>query len=125
MVVASPHSTFDLNPRAPSTDTPLHSFIPHRHIDHVHADAIIAIAAARNGERLTQEIFGDRVRWIPWQRPGFDLGLAVGAASAQPGVEGLVLGSHGLITWAETSRACYATTLRIIQQAADWLSEQS
>jgi rhamnulose-1-phosphate aldolase/alcohol dehydrogenase len=125
MVGYFPHCTFNLNPRATSIDTPLHCFIPHRHIDHVHADAIIAIAAARNGERLTREIFGGAVRWVPWRRPGFDLGLAVGAVSAEPGVEGIVLGSHGLITWGETSRACYETTLRIIQQAADWLADHT
>jgi len=119
------HCTFDLNPRATSIDTPLHCFIPHRHVDHVHADAIIAIAAARNGERLTRDVFGDAVRWIPWQRPGFDLGLAVGAVSSEPGVVGLVLGGHGLITWGDTSRACYETTLRVVQQAADWLSAHS
>lgn len=116
------HCTFNLNPRATSIDTPLHCFIPHRHIDHVHADAIIAVAAARNGERLTREIFGDAIAWVPWQRPGFDLGLKVGALGGRPGVVGLILGSHGLITWGETSRECYETTLGIIQQAADWLT---
>jgi rhamnulose-1-phosphate aldolase/alcohol dehydrogenase len=123
MVGYFPHCTFNLNPRPTSIDTPLHGFIPHRHIDHVHADAIVAIAAARNGEHLTREVFGGAVRWIPWQRPGFELGLAVGAVSAEPGVEGLVLGSHGLITWGDTSRRCYETTLRLIQQAADWLTD--
>jgi rhamnulose-1-phosphate aldolase/alcohol dehydrogenase len=116
------HCTFDLNPRAASIDTPLHGFIPHRHVDHMHADAIVAIAAARDGERLTRAIFGDAVRWVPWQRPGFDLGLAVGRAAAAPGTVGLVLGSHGLITWADSSRACYETTLSVVQQAADWLA---
>ncbi len=117
-----PHCTFNLNPRAASIDTPLHGFIPHRHIDHMHADAIIALAAAGNGERLVREIFGDELAWIPWQRPGFDLGLKVGkAARAHGGLVGLVLGGHGLITWGETSRECYQTTIRIVQQAADWL----
>ncbi len=74
------HCTFNLNPRPASIDTPLHGFIPHRHVDHVHADAVIAIAAARNGERLTRTVFGDAVGWVPWQRPGFDLGLTVGHA---------------------------------------------
>jgi rhamnulose-1-phosphate aldolase/alcohol dehydrogenase len=125
MVGYLPHCTFDLNPRATSIDTPLHGFIPHRHIDHVHADAIVAIAAARSGERLTREIFGDAIAWVPWQRPGFDLGLKVGAASRQPDAVGLMLGSHGLITWADNARTCYETTLRIIQQAADWLEAHS
>jgi rhamnulose-1-phosphate aldolase/alcohol dehydrogenase len=120
-----PHCAFNLNPRATSIDTPPHCFIPHRHIDHMHADAIIAIAAARHGERLTREVFGDRIAWVPWQRPGFDLGLKVGEAAADPRLEGLVLGSHGLVTWGGTSPECYRTTLRVIQQAADWLTEHS
>jgi rhamnulose-1-phosphate aldolase/alcohol dehydrogenase len=117
-----PHCTFALNPRATSIDTPPHCFIPHRHVDHMHADAIIALAAARNGERLTREVFGDEIGWIPWQRPGFDLGLKVGKAAEDPRRKGLVLGSHGLVTWGDTSRECYLTTLRVIQQAADWLN---
>ena len=116
------HCTFNLNPRAASIDTPLHAFIPHRHIDHMHADALIAIAAARGGERLMHQIFGGEVAWIPWQRPGFDLGLQVGrAALGDPNLQGLILGGHGSITWGPTSRACYRTTLRVIQKAADWL----
>jgi rhamnulose-1-phosphate aldolase/alcohol dehydrogenase len=122
MVGYFPHCTFGLNARATSIDTPVHCFIAHRHVDHMHADAIIALAAARNGERLTREIFGDTIGWVPWQRPGFDLGLKIGAASEQPSAVGLVLGSHGLVTWSGTSRECYRTTLRIIQQAADWLT---
>jgi rhamnulose-1-phosphate aldolase/alcohol dehydrogenase len=117
-----PHCTFNLNPRAASIDTPLHAFIPHRHIDHMHADALIAIAAARHGEQLTRRIFGGELAWIPWQRPGFDLGLKVGgAAASDPSLQGLILGGHGSITWGATSRACYRTTLAIIQKAADWL----
>jgi rhamnulose-1-phosphate aldolase/alcohol dehydrogenase len=122
MVGYFPHCTFGLNPRATSIDTPVHCFVGHRHVDHMHADAIIAIAAARNGERLTREIFADTIGWVPWQRPGFDLGLKIGAASERPGAVGLILGSHGLVTWAGTSRECYRTTLRIVQQAADWLA---
>ena len=121
-----PHCAFNLNPRATSIDTPPHCFIPHRHIDHMHSDAIIAMAAAKDGERLTRECFGGRIGWIPWQRPGFDLGLAVGEmAAAQPGLEGLVLGSHGLVTWGKTARESYRTTLRVIQEAADWLEARS
>ena len=118
------HCTFNLNPRATSIDTPLHAFIPHRHVDHVHADAIIALAASRNGERLTRTVFGGTVAWVPWQRPGFDLGLTVGRmAESDPSLQGLILGGHGLLTWGPTSRACYATTLDVIQRAADWLDE--
>ena len=121
-----PHCTFNLNPRASSIDTPLHAFIPHQHIDHMHADALIAIAAARHGERLMTRIFGGELAWIPWQRPGFDLGLKVGrAALGDPNLQGLILGGHGSITWGPTSRTCYRTTLRIIQKAADWLDQHA
>jgi len=126
MVDLFPHCTFNLNPRATSIDTPPHCFIPHTHIDHMHADAIIAIAAARNGERLTREIFGSEIGWLPWQRPGFDLGLkAERLVADHPEMNGLVLGSHGLVTWAPTSKACYEVTLRVIQQAAEWLNARS
>jgi rhamnulose-1-phosphate aldolase/alcohol dehydrogenase len=126
MVALLAHCTFNLNPRATSIDTPLHCFIPHRHIDHMHADAIIAIAATRNGERLTREVFGDEVGWVGWQRPGFDLGLKVGAAaSGHPGLKGLVMGSHGLLTWGDSARDSYANTLAVIQTAADWLTANS
>ena len=117
------HCTFDLNPRATSIDTPLHAFVPHRHVDHVHADAVIAIAASADAERLTREVFGGRLGFLPWQRPGFDLGLRLGEMAARhPEYVGVVLGGHGLFTWAETSKASYETTLRVIQQAADWLA---
>ena len=121
-----PHCFFNLNPRATSIDTPPHCFIPHRHIDHMHCDAIIAIAASKNGERITRECFGDRIGWVPWQRPGFDLGLKVGKMAADnPKMEGLVLGSHGLVNWGRTSKESYQTTLRLIQEAADWLDAKS
>ncbi|MET4257910.1 rhamnulose-1-phosphate aldolase/alcohol dehydrogenase [Bradyrhizobium sp. S3.12.5] len=123
MVALFNHCTFDLNPRATSIDTPLHAFVPHRHVDHVHADAVIAVAASADAERLTREVFGGKLGFLPWQRPGFDLGLKLGEmASRHPEYVGVILGGHGLFTWAETSKACYETTLRIIQQAADWLA---
>jgi rhamnulose-1-phosphate aldolase/alcohol dehydrogenase len=123
MVELFTHCTFNLNPRATSIDTSLHCYIPHAHVDHMHADALIAIAAARHGQRLTREIFGEAIGWIPWQRPGFDLGLKVEQlVTTHPEMVGLVLGSHGLITWADSAEACYDTTLRVIQQAADWLN---
>jgi rhamnulose-1-phosphate aldolase/alcohol dehydrogenase len=121
-----PHCFFNLNTRATSIDTPPHCFIPHRHVDHMHCDAIIAIAAAKNGERLTRECFGDRIGWVPWQRPGFDLGLKVGKmAEDNPALQGLILGSHGLVNWGRTSKESYQATLRIIQEAADWLDAKS
>src|SRR5215469_773476 len=123
MVALFNHCTFDLNPRATSIDTPLHAFVPHRHVDHVHADAVIAIAASADAERLTGEVFGGKLGFLPWQRPGFDLGMRLGEMTAHhPDYIGVVLGGHGLFTWAETSKACYETTLRVIQQAADWLA---
>ena len=124
MVGYLPHCTFDLNARAASIDTPLHAFLPHRHIDHMHPDAVIAIAAAADGERLTREIFGGELGWVPWQRPGFDLGLRLREANAAtPGLRGIILGGHGLFTWGETSRACYETTLAMIRRAAAHLEE--
>ena len=122
MVGYLPHCTFDLNPRAASIDTPLHAYLPYRHVDHVHPDAVIAIAASARSQELTREIYGDEIGWLPWQRPGFELGLKLEAiARANPHQVGCVLGGHGLFTWAEDGKACYETTLRIIQQAQDWL----
>ncbi len=116
------HCTFNLNPRATSIDTPLHGFVPHPHVDHVHADAVIAIAASENAEALTREIYGGDLGFLPWQRPGFDLGLKLGAmAEANPNMKGVVLAGHGLFSWGPTSKACYRTTLEMINRAARWL----
>ena len=124
MVELFNHCTFNLNPRATSIDTPLHGFVPYTHVDHVHADGVIAIAASSNAEELTRRVYGDEIGFLPWQRPGFELGLKIGAmASANPKMVGVVLASHGLFTWANTAKACYEATLRIIQRAADWLEE--
>ena len=126
MVGLLPHCTFNQNPRAASIDTPLHAYLPYRHVDHMHPDAVIAIAASRNSQALTAEIYGDEIGWLPWQRPGYDLGLKLEAlALDNPHYVGVVLGGHGLFTWAEDDKACYETTLRIIQKAQDWLDRQS
>jgi rhamnulose-1-phosphate aldolase/alcohol dehydrogenase len=126
MVAYLPHCTFNLNSRAASIDTPLHTYIPHAHIDHMHPDALIAIAATKSSRELTSEIFGDTIEWMPWQRPGFDLGLKLGdIARAQPRLKGVVLEGHGLFTWGADSKACYETTLATIQQATDWLAAHS
>ena len=118
------HCTFDLNPRPASIDTPLHAFVPAKHVDHVHADAVIAVAAAKDAERLTGEIFGGEIGFLPWQRPGFDLGLKLGKmASEHKEYWGVVLGQHGLFTWGEDSKSCYETTLRIINKASRWLAQ--
>jgi len=125
MVALYNHCTFNLNPRATSIDTTLHGFVPHRHVDHVHADAVIAIAASENAEVLTREIYGGELGFLPWQRPGFDLGLKLGAmAEANPNMKGVVLGGHGLFTWGPTSKECYRTTLEMINKAARWLGEK-
>jgi rhamnulose-1-phosphate aldolase/alcohol dehydrogenase len=122
MVALFNHCTFNLNPRATSIDTPLHGFISHPHVDHVHADAVIAIAASENAEALTREIYGGELGFLPWQRPGFDLGLKLGAmAEANPNMRGVVLGGHGLFTWGPTAKDCYRTTLEMINKAARWL----
>jgi len=123
MVGYLPHCTFDLNPRAASIDTPLHAFIPKAHVDHMHPDAVIAIAASKDSERLTKAAFGGEIGWLPWQRPGFDLGLKLAAvAKGQPALKGIVLAGHGLFTWGDTAKECYRQTLRIIQKAADHLA---
>ncbi|MDE3176501.1 MAG: bifunctional rhamnulose-1-phosphate aldolase/short-chain dehydrogenase [Pseudomonadota bacterium] len=123
MVALFNHCTFNLNGRAASIDTPLHGFVPHRHVDHVHADAVIAIAASQNAEALTSEVFGGKLGYLPWQRPGFDLGLKLGKmARDNPQLEGVVLGGHGLFTWGATGKQCYETTIRIINQAVAWLA---
>ena len=122
MVHALNHCIFNLNGRAPSIDTCLHGFVPFAHVDHVHSDAVIAIAAADNSEALTKKVFGDEIGYLPWQRPGIDLGIKLGAmAVANPDLVGVVLGSHGLFTWGNTSQESYDTTLRIINKAAVWL----
>jgi rhamnulose-1-phosphate aldolase/alcohol dehydrogenase len=123
MVAMYPHTTFNLNPRASSIDTPLHGFIPYRHVDHMHPVSVIAFAASKDQEQLTQEVFGDEVGWVPWQRPGFDLGLVMGKMAAEnPNLKGLVMGQHGLINWADDDKECYELTLRLIEKAADYIA---
>ncbi|MBV9997836.1 MAG: bifunctional rhamnulose-1-phosphate aldolase/short-chain dehydrogenase [Verrucomicrobia bacterium] len=122
MVAMYAHATFNLNPRAPSIDTPLHAFIPFKQVDHMHPNAAIAIAAAKNSERLTKEIYGDEVIWTPWLRPGFELGLALQRiCSEHPGAKGVILGQHGLINWANDDKECYELTLTLIEKAADYI----
>ena len=118
------HCTFNLNPRAASIDTCLHGYVPYAHVDHVHSDAVIAIAASKDSEKLTKEVFGNEMGYLPWQRPGIDLGIKLGKmATEHPEYVGVVLGSHGLFTWGRTARDCYETTLRIINKAASWLDK--
>ena len=122
MVGTYPYCTFNLNPRATSIDTPLHSFIPHKHVDHMHPNAVIAIAAAKHSERLTREIFGDDIVWTGWQRPGFDLGLKLQEICRQyPNAKGVLLAQHGIINWDMESRTCYNLTLDLIEKAAAFI----
>jgi len=126
MVGYLPHCTFALNPRAASIDTPLHGFLPYRHVDHMHPDAVIAIAAAKNSRALTKEIYGDTIGWLPWRRPGFELGLMLEEfARENPKAVGVVLGSHGLFTWSDDPRACYETTIATINTAIAWLAAKT
>ena len=118
------HTTFGLNPTASSIDTPLHGLIPFRHVDHMHPVSVIAIAASKDQERLTQEVFEEEVGWVPWQRPGFDLGLVMREKlKRDPDLKGLVMGQHGLINWAENDKACYELTLSLIEKAARYIKD--
>ncbi|MER8960792.1 bifunctional rhamnulose-1-phosphate aldolase/short-chain dehydrogenase [Mesorhizobium sp. M0701] len=126
MVGYLPHCTFNLNPRAASIDTPLHAFVPKPYVDHMHPDAIIAIAAAKDSQALTKEIFGDTIGWLPWKRPGFELGLWLEKFCREnPEAKGVVLASHGLFSWGDTPKECYETTISVINQAIDWFERKS
>ncbi len=126
MVGLLPHCTFNLNARAASIDTPLHAYVPKKHVDHMHPDAIIAIAASRSSRDLTRQIFGDDIGWLPWKRPGFELGLWLERFCLDnPDAKGVVLESHGLFTWDDDAKACYALTLEIIQKAMDWFAAET
>lgn len=119
------HCIYDLDSKAPSIDTPLHGLLPFKHIDHLHPDALIAIAAAKDGEQVTKEIWGDTMGWVPWQRPGFDLGLQLEKCLADnPGIRGIVLGSHGLFTWGDTSYECYINSLEVIEAASQYIEDK-
>jgi len=120
------HSAFNLNPRAASIDTPLHGLISRAHVDHMHPDALIAIAASADSKKLTEEIFGGEIGWLPWIRPGYELGLKLRELTQKnPKLKGAVLEAHGLFTWADTSKACYENTLDIINRATTWLNANS
>ncbi|MDB4999370.1 MAG: fabG 6, partial [Mucilaginibacter sp.] len=124
MVELFNHSIFDLTSKAPSIDTPLHGFLPFKHIDHLHPDAAIAIAAAKDGEKITKELFGGTIGWVGWQRPGFDLGLQLKQClDENPGIRGIMLGSHGLFTWGDTAYESYINTLEVIEKCAEYLEQ--
>jgi rhamnulose-1-phosphate aldolase/alcohol dehydrogenase len=122
MVDYLPHCTFGLNPRAASIDTPLHAYVNRRHVDHIHPDALIAVAAMTNSEEATREIYGDEIGWLPWKRPGFELGLMLQRFIAEnPEAKGVVLASHGLFTWADDCRDCYELTIETLNRCIRWL----
>lgn len=124
MVALLYHTLYDLDSRAPSIDTPLHGLISFKHIDHLHPDSVIAIAAAENGEEITKELWGGEIGWLPWQRPGFDLGVQMeNYLKANPGIRGLILGSHGLFTWGDTAHECYVNSLKTIEQASEYIEK--
>lgn len=122
MVELFNHCIFDLKSKAPSIDTPLHGFLPFKHIDHLHPDAAIAIAAAKDGKRITEELFSGTIGWVDWQRPGFDLGLQLKQClDENPGIRGIMLGSHGLFTWGDTAYECYINSLEVIERCAEYI----
>lgn len=124
MVELFNHCIYDLKSKAPSIDTPLHSFLPFKHIDHLHPDAAIAIAASKDGEKITKDLWNGSIAWVPWQKPGFDLGLQLrDALNANPGIRGIMLGGHGLFTWGDTAYECYMNSLDVIETASRYLED--
>ena len=124
MVELFNHCIYDLSSKAPSIDTPLHGFLPFKHIDHLHPDAAIAIAAAKDGEKITKELFGGTIGWVKWQKPGFELGLMLKQClDDNPGIRGIMLGSHGLFTWGDTAYESYINTLQVIERCAQYLED--
>ncbi|HYV53985.1 MAG TPA: bifunctional aldolase/short-chain dehydrogenase [Chitinophagaceae bacterium] len=122
MVELFNHCIYDLNSKAPSIDTPLHAFLPFKHIDHLHPDAAIAIAAAKDGKKITEELFSGTIGWVDWQRPGFDLGLKLKEClDKNPGIRGIMLGSHGLFTWGDTAYESYVNTLEVVERCAEYI----
>ena len=125
MVGMYTHTTFNLNPRPSSIDTPLHSFLSGKHVDHMHPNAIIAIAASARCEALTQEIFGGEMAYVPWMRPGFELGLAMQEIERKyPKVRAIMMGQHGFISWADDDLECYTKTLDFIEKASAYIEKK-
>lgn len=126
MVQLFNYCIFDLESKAPSIDTPLHAFLPFKHIDHLHPDAAIAIAAAKDGKAITERLFEGKIGWVDWQRPGFDLGLQLKACLEEnPDIRGIMLGSHGLFTWGDTAYESYVNTLEVIEKCASYIEENT
>ena len=125
MIPMYPHCYYNLNARPTSVDTPLHGFIEYDFVDHTHPDAIIAIATAKDGKKICSKVFNNKVAWVGWQRPGFDLGLKLGDISKNKKFIGVILGGHGLFTWGNNDKECYAHTISVISQATNWLKRNS
>ncbi|HEX9958515.1 MAG TPA: class II aldolase/adducin family protein, partial [Fibrella sp.] len=130
MVELFNHCLYDLASKAPSIDTPLHGFLPFAHIDHLHPDAAIAIAAAKDGQRITHELFEGQIGWVDWQKPGFDLGLQLRNCleeNAANGIQlrGIMLGSHGLFTWGDTAYESYVNTLEVVERCAEYIESHT
>lgn len=124
MVELFNHCIYDLQSKPPSIDTPLHGFLPFKHIDHLHPDAAIAIAASKDGERITHELFNGQIGWVNWRKPGFELGLELKKClNDNPGIRGIMLGSHGLFTWGDTAYKSYLNTLEVVEQCAEYLEQ--
>jgi rhamnulose-1-phosphate aldolase/alcohol dehydrogenase len=124
MVELFNHCIYDLASKAPSIDTALHGFLPFKHIDHLHPDAAISVAAAKDGKRITEELFNGTIGWVEWQRPGFDLGLKLKEClDRNPGIRGIMLGSHGLFTWGDTAYECYMNSLEVIERCANYIED--
>ncbi len=124
MVELFNHCIYDLASKAPSIDTPLHGFLPFKHIDHLHPDAAIAIAAAKDGKKITQDLFSGTIGWVEWQKPGFELGLQLKEClDNNPGIRGIMLGSHGLFTWGDTAYESYVNTLEVVERCAEYLED--
>ena len=125
MIPMYPHCYYNLNTRPTSVDTPLHGFIEYDFVDHTHPDVIIAIATSKKGEEICYKIFNNKVAWVNWQRPGFDLGLKLGEISKNKNYIGVILGGHGLFTWGKNDKECYSNTINVITTATKWLLQNS
>ncbi len=122
MVALYQHCIYDLDSRAPSIDTALHAFLPFAHVDHLHPDDVIAIAAAKNSKQLTKAIWGDKMGWVPWQRPGFELGMMLSKHFEEnPKITGIILEGHGIFTWGDTAYECYKNSIDALNKATRYL----
>ncbi|NDJ63354.1 MAG: bifunctional aldolase/short-chain dehydrogenase [Chloroflexi bacterium] len=125
MVAYLEHTVFEPGRPRQSIETLLHAFTPHKHVDHTHPDSVISIACAPDGEAAAKEVYGERMAWVPYIRPGFTLSKWIGAKVREnPNIECVVMGKHGLVTWGPDAKTCYDTTIRIIQEAEDFLTER-